>query len=306
MKTILKRFVCLLLPLIFLVGCKSDAKKEFADDTPRRIELLFLGHELEHHNSRAYFPILATALTKEGINITYSEELNDLNAAKLNLYDGLIVYANHESIQPAQEKALLDFVSEGKAFIPIHSASFCFKNSPEYIDLVGAQFMEHGTGTFSTTIVNKAHPAMQGLEEFSTWDETYVHDKIADDITVLMERVEGDHREPWTWVKQHGEGKVFYTAYGHDERTWNNPGFQQLMKQGILWAVDAHAKKNWEAFSKDIPSLTYEARDSIPNYEKRDPPLKYQLPLSPEESSKVILVPAGCDLQLFASEAAII
>jgi len=307
MKVILKGIFCQVLLISFLVGCNTSVKKQIAaDDQPRRIELLFLGHEIEHHNSREYFPILAAALTNDGINITYTEDVNDINSKNLDLYDGLIIYANHESIKPQQEKALLDFVSEGKAFIPIHSASFCFKNSPKYIDLVGAQFMNHGTGTFSTTIVNKEHPAIQGVEEFSTWDETYLHDKIADDITVLMERVEGDHREPWTWVKQHGDGKVFYTAYGHDERTWNQPGFQQLVKQGILWAVDDTAKKNWEAFSKEIPTLVYEEHDSIPNYEKRDPPLKYQLPLSPEESAKLIQVPAGFDLQLFASEPDII
>ena len=307
MKFYLKGTICSILLVAFLVACNSKAKNEVAaDDRPRRIELLFLGHEIEHHNSRAYFPILASALTKEGINLTYTEDVTDLNDKNLGLFDGLIVYANHENINPTQEKALLNFVSEGNAFIPIHSASFCFKNSPEYIDLVGAQFMEHGTGTFSTSIVNKEHPAMQGLAEFSTWDETYVHDKIAEDITVLMERVEGDHREPWTWVKEHGEGKVFYTAYGHDERTWNQPGFQQLVKQGILWAVDANVKKNWEAFSKDIPTLTYEERSGIPNYEKRDPAPKYQLPLTPEASEKLIQVPAGFDLRLFASEPDII
>lgn len=307
MKFYLKGTICCILLVAFLVACNSKAKNEVAaDDRPRRIELLFLGHEIEHHNSRAYFPILASALTKEGINLTYTEDVTDLNDKNLGLFDGLIVYANHESINPTQEKALLNFVSEGNAFIPIHSASFCFKNSPEYIDLVGAQFMDHGTGTFSTSIVNKEHPAMQGLAEFSTWDETYVHDKIAADITVLMERVEGDHREPWTWVKEHGKGKVFYTAYGHDERTWNQPGFQQLVKQGILWAVDANVKKNWEAFSKDIPTLTYEERSGIPNYEKRDPAPKYQLPLTPEASEKLIQVPAGFDLRLFASEPDII
>ena len=147
---------------------------------------------------------------------------------------------------------------------------------------------------------------MKEVSEFSTWDETYVHDKIADDITVLMERVEGDHHEPWTWVKQYGEGKVFYTAYGHDERTWNKPDFQNLIKEGILWAVDDHVKKNWSEFVKDMPVLTYEERDNIPNYEKRDPPLKYQMPLSPEESAKLIQVPSGFDLELFASEPDII
>ena len=219
----------LVLVLFLVIGCNTIKKEEKIDDAPRRIELLFLGHEIEHHNSRAYFPILASALTKDGINITYTEDVADLNDKNLDLYDGLVVYANHESINSSQEKALLDFVAEGNAFIPIHSASFCFKNSPEYIDLVGAQFMEHGTGTFTASISAKEHPLMKEVSEFEAWDETYVHDKIADDITVVMERVDGDHREPWTWVKEYGEGKVFYTASGHDERVWNHPGFQKLI-----------------------------------------------------------------------------
>src|SRR5690606_6409250 len=40
----------------------------------------------------------------------------------------------------------------------------------------------------------------------------------------------------------------------------------------------------------------------IPNYERRNPPPKYQEPLSPEESMKHIQVPPGFELQLFASE----
>ncbi len=305
MKAFLKIFFSLLLPMGFLIGCNSS-EKQLADDSPRRIELLFLGHAQEHHNSRAYMPILATALTQSGINITYSEDLNDLNEANLDLYDGLIVYANHETIAPNHKKALLNYVSEGHAFIPIHSASFCFKNSPEYIELVGAQFATHDTATFKTNIIDTSHPAMQQVEAFTTWDETYVHDQFADDITVLMERVEGDHHEPWTWVKEYGKGKVFYTAYGHDERTWNQPGFQNLVKAGILWAIDPVVKKNWEAFSKDIPKLVYEERPNIPNYEKRDPAPKYQMPLSPEDSKKLIQVPSGFDLELFASEPDII
>jgi putative membrane-bound dehydrogenase-like protein len=296
-----------MLCFVLLLACNSEAQKfKIVDDQPRRTELLFLGHASEHHNSRAYFPILASVLAPEGINITYTEDVNDLNTDNLDLYDGLIVYANHESIKAAQEKSLLNFVSEGNAFIPIHSASYCFLNSPQYIKLVGAQFKEHGTGTFKTTIVNHEHPAVQGVEAFLTWDETYVHTKIADDIEVLMERVDGNHHEPFAWIRQHGMGKVFYTAYGHDERTWNNPGFLQLLKQGILWALDDTVKKNLVAFAKDIPTLEYEERSGIPNYEERDPTPKYQLPLSPEASEKLIQVPPGFKISLFASEPDII
>ena len=47
--------------LLLVTGCKSEnGNKAIADDVPRRLELLFLGHSIEHHNSGAYFPILAS------------------------------------------------------------------------------------------------------------------------------------------------------------------------------------------------------------------------------------------------------
>jgi type 1 glutamine amidotransferase len=85
---------------------------------------------------------------------------------------------------------------------------------------------------------------MKGISSFVTRDETYVHDKISKNIEVLSERVEGAHHEPYTWVRPYGEGRVFYTAYGHDENTFNNQGFLDLVLNGIIWAVGDKARSN--------------------------------------------------------------
>ena len=288
-----------------VVSCGANTEKK-EDSGPRKIEVLFLGHDSEHHNSAKFMPMLASSLAKEGINFTYTDDLKDLNPQTLEKYDALMIYANHDEISPSQEKALLNFVKEGNGLIPVHSASFCFRNSEEYIELVGAQFQKHETGTFEASIIKKDHPIMKNLKEFSTWDETYVHHKHSSDRIVLMERVEGAHHEPWTWIKDYGKGRVFYTAYGHDERTWGNPGFHELMKEGIFWAVGDKVKGQWDENQKDMPTLTYRDEPNIPNYEQRDPAPKFQLPLSPEESKKLIQVPNGFDLELFASEPDII
>lgn len=293
------------LSALVVFSCGTTGKKR-NETGPKKIEILFLGHNSEHHNSAAFMPMLGSALAKEGINLTYTADPEDLNAENLSWYDGLMIYANHDSITSNQEDALLDFVEEGKGFIPVHCASFCFRNSSEYVALVGGQFHKHETDTFTAKIMNREHPTMDSLLEFSTWDETYVHHKLSDDRTVLMERVDGTQREPWTWTKTHGKGRVFYTAYGHDERTWNNPGFHQLMKQGIVWAVGDKVKQQWDDYKKEIPTLVYKEVDNIPNYEKRNPAPKYQEPLSPEESKKLIQVPPQFDLELFASEPDII
>lgn len=198
------------------------------------LSILFFGRPGRHQSSlraQEFIPVMAT----RGINITYTENFGDFNAATLAKYDGLIVYADTVLIDPAQEKALIDYVASGKGFIAIHCA-ISFFESPKYCTLVGAQFKYHSTGNFRTRVVTPKHPIMNGFREFETSDETYFHSKPSPDCTVLLVRRENDRDEPWTWVRTHGKGRVFYTAYGHDERTWKNPEFQSLLERGIRWS----------------------------------------------------------------------
>lgn len=269
------------------------------DDAPRRLEILFLGHKSKHHDSEKLADIFTKEYFKDGINISYTTDPDDLNESNLKLYDGLIVYANHDSITQSQEKALLSFVNGGKGFIPLHSASYCFRNSPEVVELIGGQFKSHKYDSFPAVIVKPEHPVMKGIPAFVTRDETYVHDKISKNIEVLTERVEGEHHEPYTWVRPYGKGRVFYTAYGHDDATFNNPGFLALVKNGILWAVGDAAREKLATYK--IAQPTYKD-GPVPNYEKRDPAPKVQSSLTPEESMSLIQVPAGFGLQLFAAE----
>src|SRR5262245_40604778 len=192
------------------------------------LSLLFLGDN-QAHRPADRFRQLAPVLKKRGIDLTYTDKLSDLNAKTLAKYDGLVIYANHTKITADQEKALLDYVAGGKGLVPLHCASFCFLNSPKYIELVGAQFRSHGIGTFRTTVADATHPIMKGFSSFSPYDETYVHHKHnTKDRTVLEYRVDRKGKEPWTWVRTHGKGRVFYTAWGHDGRTWGHPGFHNL------------------------------------------------------------------------------
>lgn len=266
---------------------------------PRRAEVLFLGNESTHHNSSRYAPMLISPLFELGINVTYTADTSLLNAETLNKYDGLIIYGNYDAINPDQEKALIDFTEGGKALIPIHSASFCFRNSEWYVNAVGGQFQTHKTGVFSAVTVNKDHPVMKGVNPFSSWDETYVHTKLNPDMTVLQERVEGNHREPYTWIRKQGKGRVFYTASGHNDSTWKQPDFIKLIGNGVLWALGDKVQKLIADYK--IPVGVY-SDANIPNYEKRDPAPRFQHAFTPAESQKRTQVLADFELELFASE----
>lgn len=266
---------------------------------PRRAEVLFLGHASEHHNSRLYAPWLATSLFASGINITYTEKLEDLNKENLSKYDGLVIYANHDVLSKDQEAAMKSFVEGGKGLIPLHSATGCFKNSDWYIETIGGQFASHGEGDFTGTIVAPNNEVMKGLKPFETWDETYVHQRINPDMTVLIERVEGNNKEPYTWTRNVGKGRVFYTAYGHDERTWKNAGFLALVENGIFWAMGDEVKASVAALN--IPEVSiYD--ETISDFTARYEVPKMQDALEPEESKKLIQKPVDFSIELFASE----
>ena len=292
----------LVLAIVCGVPLNTGASAE-SDADARPLRVLFLGHAQErHHPSATLLPLLAAPLARRGIQLTHVMTPEEaLAPEKLAHYDALMIYANHKTITPDQEKALLDFVEGGKGVVAIHCASFMFTESERYIPLIGGQFLRHGTGEFTAEIVNPDHPAVKGLKPFKTWDETYVHTRHNPvDRTVLMERVDGEGREPYTWVRTQGKGRVFYTAYGHDERTWSQPGFQQLIEKGVVWAVDAAARKAWQRL--DMPRVTYVDGFNVPNYEGRDPAPRYQMSFSPEDSMKFIQHPAEFRLELFASE----
>ena len=284
---------------------RSAARPAAAPGKPIRV--LFLGQEQERpHNPARMFPLLAAPLARKGIQLTYvSTPADALTAAKLGYYDALMLYGNHTALAPDQEKALLDFVEAGHALIALHSASDEFKNSDKYVALVGAQFQRHGAGEFTAEIVQPSHPIMQGLQPFATWDETYVHARHNPaGRTVLMERADGQGREPWTWVRTQGKGRVFYTAYGHDERTWSNPGFEALVEHAVAWAVDGAARQSWQQLK--MPAVTYVEGFNVPNYENRPVAPRYQLPYPPEDAAKFMQTPGEFRVELFASEPDII
>jgi putative membrane-bound dehydrogenase-like protein len=281
-------------------------------------KLLFLGDN-GHHQPATRFKILAPVLKERGIELTYTDKVDDLNAENLAKYDGLVIYANQERISPEQEKALLEYVESGKGLIPLHCASYCFLNSPKYVELVGAQFDRHGTGTFrvAPTEDGTKHPLLSGYKSFESWDETYVHKRHNEkDRTVLEYRDERGGKEPWTWIRTQGKGRVFYTAWGHDERTFGNPGFHNLVERGIRWAIgqdvsivppfvdrpemtrpDPNAKP-FEYVEANVPFYPAGERWGTTTGGKR----KMQLPLSPEESMKHIVTPVGFQVELVVSE----
>lgn len=308
--------------LLTLAGTFTWAQ-EAAESGKEPIRVLFLGDD-GHHQPQARFRQIRPVLEARGIRLDYTSQLSDLTVENLRRHDALLVYANIDSIEDAPAEAILQYVAEGGGYVPVHCASYCFRNQPKLVELLGAQFLRHGTGVFRTELAPIEHPILSEFGGFESWDETYVHHRHHEqDRTVLEYRVEGDRREPWSWIKPYHRGRVFYTAWGHDHRTWSHPGFHNLLERGIRWAAGRDPRQALPFFDDrpppevtmkklpdDLPPFEYiDVGARIPNYtpggawgQQGEPYRLMQKPLPPDLSLKHIVVPEGFRCELFASE----
>lgn len=276
--------------------------------SPDRLHVLFLGDKGHHQPAKRALQIYPY-LADRGIQLVYTDDVSELNPENLAHYHAIMLYGNAPHIEPEEETALLDFVASGKGLVTLHAGIAMFANSDAYTNLVGGTFKSHGVGTFTVNHVKPNHPAIKGVAPFTSWDESYIHMRHNPDKTILAVHEEDGRREPWTWVREHGEGRVFYTAWGHDERTWSNEGFHKLVEQGLRWAVG-----DWALEADWSPApLAYDDRGQIPNYPAgvgwgvtEEPYSDIQKPLPPEASIEQTYVEPGFSMELFAAEPEIV
>lgn len=270
------------------------------------LKVLFLGDN-GHHQPGTRLRDLAPAMIARGIHLVYTEDVAAaLTLENLKRYDALLIYANLTRLAPEHEKAMLDYVTQGGGLVPLHCASACFGNSDAYIALVGGRFQRHGTGTFTVRNAAPQHPVMQGFTGFESWDETYQHDRHNETGRTVLEFREN---EPWTWVRSEGRGRVFYTAWGHDARTWTNPGFHDLVERGIRFAA-GQALPASLAKGPAVTPFEYEEGAKVPYYSPEpgsarggaNPWPRIQKPLPAAQSMEHVIVPAGFEVQLFAAD----
>jgi len=155
----------------------------------------------------------------------------------------------------ARQKALVDFVKDGKGLVGIHNATATALGWPEYNRMIGGT--HHGHGWYAHQEVplkldDPAHPvnAAFGGKGFSIPDDIYtfttpysrqnLHVLLSVDTarapaSITAERTDGDY--PVSWVRTHGKGRVFYTSLGDSAETFRNAAFLRHLADGVRFAL---------------------------------------------------------------------
>jgi len=164
-------------------------------------------------------------------------------------------------------QSLLDFVSGGKGFVGIHAAAATFVQYPVYDqfppfgEMLGAY--ENGghpwrpDETITLKVDDPDHPinAAFGGRSFEVQDEVfqfqapYSRDKLRVLLSIDTEKTDMDPSRRFlperqadldfamSWVRQYGQGRVFYSSLGHNRHLfWNRPILEHFLA-GIQFAL---------------------------------------------------------------------
>jgi type 1 glutamine amidotransferase len=212
-------------------------------------------------------PVLEGFLRAAGHDATITEDASILGrVSDMSAFDALVFNTRREDVPDfgnstltaEEQNGMKQFISSGKGFVCIHIATCVPQGWEEYLDITGGGWVSGASfhppyGQFEVNVTNAGHPGVSGVADFSTNDELYMGLTMRDgnDVFITGTSVEGTW--PWGpdrapkhmasgtfplgWTRHYGDGRVYVLLLGHDGQSFETPGFQKLVLNGVDWVT---------------------------------------------------------------------
>jgi len=191
-----------------------------------------------------------------GVNaiIQHSDEFVSEPEDVRDRYDALVFYSMTKETpsddviwyagKPKTALSRLGHTKQG--IVLIHHALLAYPDWPVWDDIAGmrTRIMRsyHPNELVKVDITEPQHPIVNGMAPWEMVDETYILDGavMPDDIPgnrVILTTRNPHSLKPLAWTRQYQQSRVFCFFSGHGVATYANPGFQQVLANGIHWSV---------------------------------------------------------------------
>jgi type 1 glutamine amidotransferase len=209
-------------------------------------------------------PLSKAILTQLGkdsgiFEVVATEDTSDFSTENLRRYAAVMFYTTGEiPMSGAEKAALLDFVRSGRGFLGVHSAADTFYTWPGYLDLIGGYFNGHPWHQAVTIeVADPSDPLVAFLGsslqfedeiyQISDFDYRGSHVLLRLDQSSVNLGKPGVHQRfygwPLAWTRFYGQGRVFYTALGHEASVWQDPRYQRILTNAILWCMRTSSRR---------------------------------------------------------------
>ena len=174
--------------------------------------------------------------------------------ANLKQYAAIIfLCTTGDVLNNEQQQAFETYIKGGGGFMGLHSAADTEYDWPWYGELNGAYFKSHPKQQEATfNIVDTDHIATAHLPKvWKRFDELYNFKWIGSDLHILITIDENSYSggengafHPMSWYHEFDGGRAFYTALGHDNKSYEDPLYLQHILGGLKYAMGTAATIN--------------------------------------------------------------
>ncbi len=251
---------------------EAAAPKTAPGRPARKRKILVWGHAWAHEpNALAEKALEALAKKPGAFEAIISDDPRLLIADRLAQFDALVMNNIHEQdpflpddfarldsdqqtaarkLDAAVKQSILEFVRGGKGIVGIHAATAAFQNWQEYGQMMGGYYQAHIFQDVTIRNEEPTHP-VNACFQGKPWrinDEIYIFREphSRKDLRILLSldlsRMPDPGKRPdkdyaISWVRQFGQGRVFYTTVGHAAESYWNELFLKHILAGIQFVI---------------------------------------------------------------------
>jgi uncharacterized protein len=192
-------------------------------------------------------------LEKDGFEFDFIADACEWSAKKMAAYS-VVILSKANNVSAADEtpwmtteieQAFQDYIRAGNGLLVLHSGTAGYEKATVLRGLMGGVFREHPeqcavmiSPAIGALSAQRADTIPAPTDEFSVVDEHYLMDMDDDHVEVFMTTTSKHGTQPGGWTRTEGDGRVCVLTPGHNLAVWEQPVYQDLIRQAIDWCAN--------------------------------------------------------------------
>lgn len=138
-------------------------------------------------------------------------------------------------------KEALEHLGETEqGILVLHHAILAYPQWSLWNEIVGIEdrsFGYHVDQSIHIEVADEKHPITRGMSGWDMVDETYTMADTAIGSDVLLTAAHPKSMKTIGWTRQQRKARVFCLQSGHDNQTWQDARFREVLQRGIHWTA---------------------------------------------------------------------
>jgi len=212
---------------------------------PLKVAVVTSGHSYDVPNFHRLFRALP------GVE-AFIQHMDDFASSPVEVRDGYAVVLFYIMLMqgPSNEglpwyagrpkDALEHLGATAQGIVVLHHALLAYPQWPVWSALVGIadrKFGFHMGQTLQVQVTHRNHPMTRGLAPWTMGDETYTMAEPGEGSEILLTVEHAKSMKALAWTRSYKKSRVFCLQSGHDNVTWANAGFREVLHRGLRWCA---------------------------------------------------------------------